>query len=128
MSSNIFGIALFLVYCYRFLTNNAFKTEHSNISFIFSSDDILRSLRPQISSCSLFTHSQQETEKQLPNFPLVVSKPAFLVTFKQKPYRKHRWIISITLSCCSSVILLSLGRHSPLRKISAPTSTPFPAM
>ena len=43
-------------------------------------------------------------------------------------YRKHRCIISITLSCCSGVILLSLGKHSPRRKISAPTSIPEPFM
>ena len=43
-------------------------------------------------------------------------------------HRKHLWIMSIITSCCSSVILLSLGRHSPLRKLSAPTSIPEPFM
>ena len=43
-------------------------------------------------------------------------------------HRKHLWMISIIRSCCSSVILLSLGKHSPLRKISAPTSIPEPFM
>ena len=41
-------------------------------------------------------------------------------------HRKHRCIISIILSCCSGLILLSLGRQSPRRKISAPTSIPEP--
>ena len=35
-------------------------------------------------------------------------------------------MISIIRSCCSSVILLSEGKHNPLRKISAPTSIPEP--
>ena len=35
-------------------------------------------------------------------------------------------MISIILSCCSGVILLSEGKHNPLRKISAPTSIPEP--
>ena len=43
-------------------------------------------------------------------------------------YKKHLWMISIILSCCSAVILLSEGKHSPRRKISAPMSTPDPLM
>ena len=43
-------------------------------------------------------------------------------------HKKHLWMISIIRSCCSSVILLSDGRQSPLRKISAPTSIPDPFM
>ena len=41
-------------------------------------------------------------------------------------HRKHRCMISIIRSCCSSVILLSLGKQSPRLKISAPTSIPEP--
>ena len=37
-------------------------------------------------------------------------------------------MISIIRSCCSSVILLSLGKQSPRRKISAPTSSKGPEM
>ena len=41
-------------------------------------------------------------------------------------HKKHRCMISITRSCCSGVIMLSLGKQSPRRKISAPTSIPEP--
>ena len=44
-------------------------------------------------------------------------------SFVSFSHPKHRLIISITTSCCSGVILLSLGRHRPRRKMSAPTST-----
>ena len=37
-------------------------------------------------------------------------------------YSKQERIISIILSCSSAVILISLGRHNPLWKISAPLS------
>jgi len=43
-------------------------------------------------------------------------------------YSKHALITSIILSCCSAVILLSLGRHNPLAKISIPTSATPPAI
>ena len=43
-------------------------------------------------------------------------------------YSKQALITSIILSCCSAVILLSLGRHNPLVKMSIPTSATPPAI
>lgn len=43
-------------------------------------------------------------------------------------HSKHPLMISITRFCCSTVILLSLGRHNPLWNISAPMSLTPPAM
>ena len=37
-------------------------------------------------------------------------------------YSKHARMASMTFFCCSGVILLSLGRHRPRSKMSAPTS------
>ena len=42
-------------------------------------------------------------------------------------HTKHLWIISITLSCCCAVILLSLGRQSPLSNSFLPRSTVSPS-
>ena len=58
--------------------------------------------------------------------------PALPVSQKQLPmfffYAKQARISSMTVSCCSGVILLSLGRHSPRWKMSAPTSATPPAI
>ena len=43
-------------------------------------------------------------------------------------YAKHVLTSSMTISCWSGVILLSLGRHSPRWKMSAPTSATPPAI
>jgi hypothetical protein len=46
----------------------------------------------------------------------------FIFFLSNKRHIKHLWIISITISCSSFVILLSLGKHKPLLNMSAPTS------
>ena len=43
-------------------------------------------------------------------------------------YSKHSLMVWMMASCCSGVILLSLGRQSPWAKMSAPTSRVSPAM
>ena len=43
-------------------------------------------------------------------------------------HSKHSLMVWMMASCCSGVILLSLGRQSPRAKISAPTSRVSPAM
>lgn len=43
-------------------------------------------------------------------------------------YSKHSLMIWMMASCCSGVILLSLGRQRPRAKMSAPTSVMPPAM
>lgn len=55
-------------------------------------------------------------------FFMVSDKPDLFI------YWKQRCIISIITSCCSGVILLSLGKQSPRLKMSAPTSAPEPFM
>ncbi len=46
--------------------------------------------------------------------------------FRQFHYSKHLFTISTTRSTSSAVILLSLGRHRPLAKMSAPASAALP--
>ena len=43
-------------------------------------------------------------------------------------YSKHSLMVWMMASCCSGVILLSLGRQRPRAKMSAPTSRVSPAM
>lgn len=42
----------------------------------------------------------------------------FIILSKTLSYSQQAFITSIILSCCSAVILLSLGRHNPLVKTS----------
>jgi hypothetical protein len=42
------------------------------------------------------------------------------MAFLESNYSKHSRMVWMMASCCSGVILLSLGRHSPRAKMSAP--------
>ena len=73
----------------------------------------------------MFTSFFLESKKKYA-YCKVVFTYSFYVLSLPYFYWKQLFMISIMISCCSAVILLSLGRHKPLSKISFPASMPLP--
>ena len=77
----------------------------------------------------LFLKFHSDYHISLGNIALISTFFFFTLFISQiSAYSKQARITSIMRFCCSTVILLSEGRHRPLSKISAPTSITSPAI